>query len=111
MAIATSVTKSHENGERFAGGGNPFVSGQRYICSALLQVAGPSQIVVVGDATSKIAYFKGFRGSSISDSNDNYMNYLGRPATFRDGHESAGVDSFVITAKCKSLRPSVIRKE
>ena len=49
------------------GGGNPFVSGQRYICSA----AGgrrwtDSTNIVVGDATSKSAYFKGFRGSSIS---------------------------------------------
>ena len=38
---------------------------------------------IVGDATSKSAYFKGFRGSSIralaSQGNNNYMNYLGRP--------------------------------
>ena len=74
MAIATSVTKSHENGDRneggamalwHSGGGNPFVSGQRYICSAAGGRRGINWTNIVGDATSKSAYFKGFRGSSI----------------------------------------------
>ena len=84
------------------GGGNPFVSGQRYICSAAGGRRGINWTNIVGDATSKSAYFKGFRGSSIralaSQGNNNYMNYLGRD---RPG----GVDSFVNGSefKCKSL--------
>ena len=67
---------------------------------------------IVGDATSKSAYFKGFRGSSIralaSQGNNNYMNYLGRPPARRRDEEretQGGVDSFVNGSefKCKSL--------
>ena len=58
--------------------------------------------IVVGDATSKSAYFKGFRGSSIStlarQGNNNYMNYLGRPRDGETGRQG-GVDSFVNAAK------------
>ena len=60
---------------------------------------------IVGDATSKSAYFKGFRGSSIralaSQGNNNYMNYLGRPPARRRDEEretQGGVDSFVNAA-------------